>query len=102
MIVSSFRKPFCASKEMHTLTFKPSIGACSKLESFVIDFATSTGMYCYKHFTVALDFHSEISANIFFISGNSVLACCNLGQHILALHGNLEVFDKVSLSSFSR
>jgi hypothetical protein len=102
MIVSSFRKPFYAGKEMHTLTFKLSIGACSKPKSFVIDFATSTGMYCYKHFTLALDFHSGISSNILFISGNSVLACCNLGQHILALHRDLEVFDKVSLSSSSR
>jgi hypothetical protein len=51
-------------------------------------------MYCYKHYIVALDFNSRISSNNFFLSGNSVLACCNISQHILALDGDQEVFDK--------
>jgi hypothetical protein len=79
MIVSSSWKPFCASKKMHPLTFEALIGACSKPKSFVVDFTTSTNMYCYKHFIIALDFHSKISSNIIFLSGNSVVACRNLG-----------------------
>jgi hypothetical protein len=73
---------------MHPLIFEALIGACSKPESFVVDFITSIGMYSYKHSIVALDFHSRISSNILFLLGNSVLACRNLGQHILALDGN--------------
>jgi hypothetical protein len=80
---------------MHPLTFETLIGACSKLESFVVDFITSTGMYYYNHFIVALDFHSKISSNILFLSSNSVLACRNLGQHILALDRDQEVFDEI-------
>ncbi len=95
MRVLSSRKPFCASKEMHLLTLEALIGACLKLKSFVVDFATSTNMYCYKHFIVALDFHSIISSNILFLSSNSVLACPNLSQHILALDGDQEVFNEV-------
>jgi hypothetical protein len=79
MIVSSFRKPFHVGKEVHPLTFEALIGACLKPESFVVDFAMSTGMYYYKHSIVALDFHSKISSNILFFLGNSVLACHNLG-----------------------
>jgi hypothetical protein len=49
MIVSSSRKPFRAGNEMHPLTLEALIGACSKLKSFVVNFATSTCMYCYTH-----------------------------------------------------
>jgi len=63
---------------MCPLTLKALIGACSKLESFVVDFTMSTRMYSYKHCTVALDFHSRISFNIISILNNNVLACCNL------------------------
>jgi hypothetical protein len=80
---------------MHLLTFEALIGACSKPKSFVVDFITSTGIYCYKHFIVALDFHSIISFNILFLSGNSVLACHNLSKHILAFDGDQEDFNKV-------
>jgi len=66
-----------------------------KLKSFVVDFAMSIGMYYYKHSIFALDFHSRISSNIIFFLGNSVLACHNLGQHILALDGIQELFDEV-------
>jgi hypothetical protein len=52
-------------------------------------------MYYYKHFIFALDFHSRISSNILFFLGNNVLACHNLGQHILALDGDQELFDEV-------
>jgi len=79
---------------MHPLTFKALIRVRSKLESFVVDFAISIGMYYYKHYNVALDFHSKISSNIFFLLGNNVLACHNLGWHILAFDGNKGVFDK--------
>jgi len=48
---------FRVGKEMHPLTLEALIGACSKLESFVIDFATSTSMYYYKHYIVPMDFH---------------------------------------------
>ncbi len=40
MTVSSSKRPFCASKEMHPLTLEALIGACLKLKSFVVDFAT--------------------------------------------------------------
>ncbi len=76
-------------------TLEALIGACLKLESFVVDFVASTSMYCYKHCIVALDFHSKISSNILFLLGNSALACCNLGWHILAFDGDQKVFDKV-------
>jgi len=36
-----------------------------------------------------------MSFNIFFLIANIVLACWNLGQHLLALDGNQEVFDEV-------
>ncbi len=88
MTVSSSGKPFHANKKMHPLTLEALIGACSKLKSFVVDFTTLIGMYYYKHSIVALDFHSKISSNILFLLGNSVLACHNQGQHILALDGN--------------
>jgi hypothetical protein len=88
MIVSSFGKPFRVNKEMHPLTLEALIEACSKLKSSSIDFITSTSMYCYKHSIVALDFHSIISSNILFLLDNSMLACHNLGQHILALDGD--------------
>jgi len=65
---------------MHPLTFEALIRACSKLESFVVDFIASIGMYYYKHCIVALDFHSRISSNILFLLGNRVLACYNLGD----------------------
>jgi hypothetical protein len=73
MIVSNYGKPFCASKEMHPMTLEALIGACSKPKSFVANFATSIGMYCYKHFIVALGFKSRISSNVLFLIGNSVL-----------------------------
>jgi hypothetical protein len=73
---------------MHPLTLKALIGACSKSESFDVDFIMSIGMYYYKHFIVALDFHSRISFDILFLSSNSVLSCHNLGQQILALDGD--------------
>ncbi len=88
MRVSSFRKPCRANKEMHPLTLEALIGACLKLKSFVVDFATSIGMYYYLHSIVALYFHFKISSNILLFLGNSVLACCNLGQHILALNAD--------------
>jgi hypothetical protein len=74
------------------------LGACSKLESFVVDFATSTGVYL--HFIVALYFHFKISSNILLLLGNSVLACYNLSRHILALDGDQEVFNKVLFPLF--
>jgi len=80
MTISSSKKPFCASKEMHPLTLEALIGTCSKLKSFVVDFATSTSMYYYKHSIDALDFHSRISSNILFLSNNSVLASRNSGD----------------------
>ncbi len=95
MTLSSFGMPYCAGKEMHLLTLETLIGACSKLESFVVNFITSIDMYYYNHFIVALDFHSRISSNIFFLSNSNVLACRNLGQHILAFDGDQEVFNKV-------
>jgi hypothetical protein len=95
MTISNSKKPFCASKEMHPLTLEALIGTCSKLKSFVVDFATSTGMYYYKHFIDALEFHSRISSNILFLSNNSVLVSRNSGRHILALDGDQEVFDEV-------
>jgi hypothetical protein len=36
-----------------------------------------------------------MSTNILFLASNNVLACSNLGQHILALDGDQEVFDGV-------
>jgi hypothetical protein len=88
MKISSFGKPFHAGKEMHVLTLEALIGACSKLESFVVDYITLTGMYCSQHFIVALYFHFKTSFNIIFLLGNNVLACRNLNRHILALDGN--------------
>jgi hypothetical protein len=88
------------AKEMHILTLEALIGACLKLESFVVDFTVLIGIYYYKHSIVALNFHSRIASNILFLSGNIVLACRNLGRHILALDGNQEVFDKVFYSFF--
>jgi hypothetical protein len=44
MTVSSFRKPFHVGKYLHVLTLEALIGACSKLESVVIDYAMSTNM----------------------------------------------------------
>jgi hypothetical protein len=67
--------PFRVGKKMHPLTLEALIGTCSKMKSFVVDFATSTGMYYYKHSIDALDFHYIISSNILFFSSNSVLAC---------------------------
>lgn len=64
---------------MHLLALEALIGACLKLESFVVNFEVSTSMYCYKHFIVALDFHFKISSNILVLSSSSVLACCNIG-----------------------
>jgi len=64
MIVSSFEKPFCVGKKMHPLTLEASIKVRSKPKSFFVDFATSTGMYCYKHSIVALDFNSRIPSNL--------------------------------------
>jgi hypothetical protein len=78
MIVSSSGKPFHVGKEMHPLILEALIGACLKPKLFVVDFAISTNMYCFKHCIVALDFHSKISSNILFLLGNNVLACCNL------------------------
>jgi len=80
---------------VHPQTLEALIGACLKSESFVVDFAMSTSMYYYKQSIFALDFHSIISSNIQFFLGNSVLACHNLGQHILALDGDQELFDEV-------
>jgi hypothetical protein len=60
MTISSSRKPLRVGKELHPLTFEALIGAYSKLESFVVDFVMSTGMYCYLHFIVALHFHFRI------------------------------------------
>jgi hypothetical protein len=87
---------------MHPLTLEALIGTCSKLKSFVVNFATSTGMYYYKHSIDTLDFHSKISSNILFLSSNSVLACRNLSQHILALDGDQEVFNEVFLLLFQK
>jgi hypothetical protein len=95
MRVSSSGKPCHVNKEMHPPTFETLIGACSKLESFVVDFVTSTNMYYYLHYIVALYFHFKISFNIFLLSRNNVLACYNLAWHILALDGDQEVFNKV-------
>jgi hypothetical protein len=39
MTLSRSRKPFHVAKEMHPLTLEALIGACSKLGSFVLDFA---------------------------------------------------------------
>jgi len=44
MTLSNFGKPFRVAKEMHPLALEALIGACSKLGSFVVDFATLTGM----------------------------------------------------------
>jgi len=91
MTLSSFGMPYHVGKEMHPLTLEILIGICSKLESFVINFITSIGMYYYNHSIVALDFHFRISSNILFLSDNNVLACRNLGQYILAFDGDQEV-----------
>jgi hypothetical protein len=40
MTLSRCRKPFHVAMEMHPLTLDALIGACSKLGSFVLDFAT--------------------------------------------------------------
>jgi hypothetical protein len=80
---------------MHPLTLEALIGTCLKLKSFVVDFATSTSMYYYKHSIDALDFHSRISSNILFLSSNSVLTSRNSCRHILALDGDQEVSDEV-------
>jgi hypothetical protein len=79
MIISSSGKPFRVGKEMHLLILEALIRACLKPKLFVVDFATSTSMYYFKHCIVALDIHSIISFNIFLHSSNSVLACCDLG-----------------------
>jgi hypothetical protein len=47
MIISSFGKPFHVGEKMHPLRLEALIGACLKLESFVVDFIVSTSMYCY-------------------------------------------------------
>ncbi len=39
MTLSRSRKPFHVAKEMHPLTLEALIRACSKLGSFVLDFA---------------------------------------------------------------
>jgi len=70
MTLSSSGKPFHVGKEMHPLTLEALIGACLKPKSFVVDFAMSFSMYCYKYSIVALDFNSKISSNIFFLSSN--------------------------------
>jgi hypothetical protein len=88
MTFSSFGKPFHVAKEMHLLTPEALMGACSKLRSFVVDFTTSIGMYCFNPSIVALDIHSKMSFNILFLASNSVLACWNFGRHILALDGD--------------
>jgi hypothetical protein len=44
MTLLIFRKPFHVAKEMHPLTLEALMGACSKFRSFVVDFATLTGM----------------------------------------------------------
>ncbi len=95
MIVSSFGKPFRARKKMHPLTLEAMIGARLMPKSFIVDFATSVSMYYYEHTIVALYFHFKISSNILFLSSNNVLACHNLGQHILAFDGDQKVFNKV-------
>jgi hypothetical protein len=56
MIISSSSKPFRAGKEMHLLILEALIGACLKPKLFVVDFAASTGMYCFKHCIVAFSF----------------------------------------------
>jgi hypothetical protein len=71
MKVSSSRKPFYAGKEMHLLTLEALTGTCSMPKSFVVNFVTSTGMYVYLHYIVALYFH-------FKISNNKMLVCHNL------------------------
>jgi hypothetical protein len=47
MTISSFGKPFHVGKKLHDLTLEALIRACLKPKSFVVDYATSTGMYCY-------------------------------------------------------
>jgi hypothetical protein len=71
------------------------IGACSKPSSFIVDFATSTNNYYFNLAIVAFQFHFTLFFSICFFVGNSVLACSNLGQHLLALNGDQEVFNKV-------
>ncbi len=88
MTLLNFGKPFRVAKEMHLFTLEALIGTCSKPGSFVVDFATSTSMSCFNPFMVALDIHSKMSFNILFLAGNNVLACWNLGRHILALDGD--------------
>jgi hypothetical protein len=58
MTFSSSKKPFRVAKEMHPLTLQVLIGACLKPRSFIVDFTTSTGIYYFKPFIVALDIHS--------------------------------------------
>ncbi len=53
------------------------------------------GMYYYLHSIVASYFHFKISSNIVLLLGNSVLVRYILSQHILALDGDQEVFNKV-------
>ncbi len=44
MTLSSYGKPFHVAKEMHPFTLEALIRACSKLGSFVVNFATLTSM----------------------------------------------------------
>ncbi len=83
MKFSSSRKPFCVAKEMHALMLQALIRTCSKLGSFVIDFAASIGIYYFKLAVVAFKFHSGMFFNICFFVSNNVLAYRNLGQHLL-------------------
>jgi hypothetical protein len=64
MTLSSSRKPFHVTKEMHPLTLQTLIGACLKPRSFVVNFTTSIGIYYFKPFIVALEIHSIIFLNI--------------------------------------
>jgi hypothetical protein len=82
---------------MHLLTFEALIGTCLKLKSFVVDFAKSIRMYYYKHSIIELDFHSRISLNILFLSGNSLLACVILTDtfwHLMEIRrSSMKLFD---------
>jgi hypothetical protein len=88
MTFTNFGKPFRVAKEMHLFTLEVLIGACSKPGSFVVNFATSTNISCFNPFIIALDIHSKMSFNILFLASHNVLACWNLGRHILALDGD--------------
>jgi len=87
---------------MHPLTLEAFIGTCSKPKSFVVDFATSIGMQCFKPSFVALDIQIKMFAPILFLASNNVLACRNLGGCILAPDGNQDFFDEVLHPFLSR